>query len=55
MIQGGLNEYHGHQLGRLEIVIVEGGVLKRMDVNDPIKRKKAKKAQSNNDIDALFD
>lgn len=45
---------HGHQFGRLEIVIVEGGTLKRMDVNNPSVRKKAKKFQSNNDVDALF-
>ena len=39
--------------GRLEIVIVEKGTLKRMDVNDPATRKNAKKFQSNNDVDAL--
>ena len=53
----GLAEYadkHGNQFGRLEIIIVEGGILKRMDVNDPLIRKKAKKFQSNNDVDALF-
>lgn len=53
----GLAEYadrHGLTFGRLEIVIVEGGVLKRMDVNDPTVRKKAKKFRSNNDVDALF-
>lgn len=53
----GLAEYadkHGLQFGRLEIVIVENGVLKRMDVNDRSIRKKAKKFQSNNDVDSLF-
>ncbi len=53
----GLAEYaedHGRQFGRLEIVIVEKGVLKRMDVNNPEIRKKAKRFQSNNDVDAIF-
>lgn len=46
---------HGGLFGRLAIIIVEKGVLKRMDVNDPATRKKAKKFQSNNDVDALFE
>jgi type III restriction enzyme len=53
----GLAEYadkHGHQFGRLEIDVVEGGRLKRMNVNDPKIRNKARKFQSNNDVDALF-
>ena len=45
---------HGQSFGRLEIVIVENNVLKRMDVNDPAVRKKARRFQSNNDIDPLF-
>ena len=47
-------EKHGDCFGRLEIAIMENGTLKRMNVNDPAKRKKAKKFQSNNDVDALF-
>ena len=46
---------HGGLFGRLEIVIVEKGTPKRIDVNDPATRKKAKKFQSNNDVDALFE
>jgi len=45
---------HGVQFGRLEIVIVEAGLLKRIDVNDPMVRKKARKLQSNNEVDGLF-
>jgi len=53
----GLAEYadkHGNTFGRLEIVIIEKGALKRMDVNDPATRKKAKRFQSDNDVAALF-
>ncbi len=53
----GLAEFadkHGVQFGRLEIVIVEAGLLKRIDVNDPMVRKKARKLQSNNEVDGLF-
>jgi type III restriction enzyme len=53
----GLAEYaekHGHEFGRLEIAIVSQGSIKRMDMNDPSTRNKAKRFQSNNDVDALF-
>jgi type III restriction enzyme len=45
----GLAEYaekHGDLFGRLEIVIVEWNELKRMDVNNPATRRKAKRFQS---------
>lgn len=45
---------HGNQFGRLEIVIVDKGQIKRIDVNKPTVREKARRVQSNNDIDALF-
>lgn len=48
-------EKHGHSFGRLEISIVEKGVIKRLDVNKPAKRAKARRCQSNNDVDALFE
>lgn len=53
----GLAEYaekHGHSFGSLEFAIVVKGSIKRMNLNDLATRKKAKKFQSNNDVDALF-
>lgn len=53
----GLAEYaekHGHLFGRLELAIRVKNSTKTMDMNDPKVRAKAKKFQSNNDVEAVF-
>jgi hypothetical protein len=47
-------ETHGDLFGRLVLAIISKGEIKRMDMNDIKVRAKARKFQSNNDVDALF-
>ena len=54
----GLAEYakkHGDEYGRIELIRVAGGILKRLDVNEEANRRKILKVSSNAHLNQLFD
>lgn len=46
---------HGANFGRIELIIKDGGVFKRLDVNDPDTRAKVLGIQSNHQLKTLYE
>lgn len=48
-------QYHGANFGRIELIVKDGGVFRRLDVNDPETRSKVLGIQSNHQLKTLYE